>query len=384
MDPIDFTRPEAFGQVGAGGPSASLDLNRQSPAPSTAEALRLRRAVRWLLFWIVLAPLSWFMFAALLTFMDTASAPATAAADAAPSATSAQSGLLASLAEPSFLARIRLLAWMTADTLFWPVVVVAAFLLLRGLLGEFMIRRMLARKDAAAGGDVQSMADQSALNSFAMQGGAVQDGLDGLWRLCTLGLGILRVVPFVAAAFAAIWSVMAVNAFLNSYSHWDALPWVTPPYIEEFLARHPTLRVEDADRSGQRVLRDGQGRSISLHGSQLVGAQLRLQSCPTDLGAAQLGGIPPYPGIACNTLAQLRDAQGSQTLYVFDLASGSDSAAIFAHFERWADTHGGSKASSVTGDTHYVLHASSRDDAWRLELDTRKNGATSIVIQRSP
>lgn len=379
MDPIDFTRPEAFGQVGAGGPSASLDLNRQSPAPSTAEALRLRRAVRWLLFWIVLAPLSWFMLAALMTFMDTADPQALA------SATLAGSGLLASLAEPSFLARMRLLAWMTADTLFWPVVVVTAFLLLRGLLGEFMIRRMLARKDAAAGGDVQSMADQSALNSFAMQGGAVQDGLDGLWRLCTLGLGILRVVPVVAAAFAAIWSVMAVNAFLNSYSHWDALPWVTPPYIEEFLARHPTLQVEDAQRkSGLRVVRDGQGHSISLQGSQLVGAQLRLQSCPPDLGAAQLGGIPPYPGIACNTLAQLRDAQGSQTLYVFHLASGSDSAAIFAHFERWADTHGGSKASSVTGDTHYVLHASSRDDAWRLELDSRKGGATSIVIQRSP
>ena len=357
MDPIDFTKPEAFSQAGVRGPGASLDL----PAQSSTEALRLRSALRWLLFWLVLAPLSWFMLAALMTFMDTADPQALA------SATSAGSGLLASMAEPSFLARIRLLAWMTADSLFWPVVVVAAFLLLRGLLGEFLIRRMLARKDAATGG------------------GAVQDGQDGLWRLCTLGLGILRVVPFVATAFGAIWSAMAAYAFANSEDHWEALPWVTPPYLEEFLARHPMLRVEDAQRkSGLRVVRDGQGHSISLQGSQLIGAQLRLQSCPPDLGAAQLGGIPPYPGIACSTLAQLRDAQGGQTLYVFHLASGSDSAAIFAHFERWADTQGGSKASSVTGDTHYVLYARSRDDAWRLELDTRKGGATSIVIQRSP
>ena len=372
MEPIDFTKPEAFrgASADAGGLGEAPGLNQSKPEPSSDDALRLRRTLRWLLFWIVLAPLSWASLAALLAFMGTADPQAAA---------SAEPSLLAAMSETSFVARLRLLAWMTADTLFWPVVVVAAFLLMRGLLGEFLIRRMLASRAAAPTDGALAMAQ---LSAGAVQGGP--DGQDGLWRICALGLGIVRIVPFVAAAFGVIWSTMAAYAFVNGGDPWEALPWVTPPYIEEFQTRHPKLRVEDADRSGRRLVRDGQGRSISLHGSQLAGAQLSLASCPPDLGAAQLGGIPPYPGMACSTVAQLRQAEHSQTLYVSRLDSGSDSAAIFAHFERWADQHGGSKASSVSGESRYVLHANSRDDAWRLEMDSRSGGATSIVIRRSP
>ena len=371
MEPIDFTKPEAFrgASADAGGLGEAPGLNQSKPEPSSDDALRLRRTLRWLLFWIVLAPLSWASLAALLAFMGTADPQAAA---------SAEPSLLAAMSETSFVARLRLLAWMTADTLFWPVVVVAAFLLMRGLLGEFLIRRMLANRAAAPTDGVLSVAQLSA--------GAVPDGpngLDGLWRICALVLGIVRIVPFVAAAFGVIWGTMAANAFVNDGDPWEALPWVTPPYLEDFQARHPTLQVEDADRSGQRLVRDGQGRSIRLHGSQLAGAQLSLAACPPDLGAAQLGGIPPYTGMAC-TLAQLRQAEQSQTLYVSRLDSGSDSAAIFAHFERWADQHGGSKASSVSGESHYYLYAVSRDEAWRLEMDSRQGGATSIVIRRSP
>lgn len=367
MDPIDFTRPETFGQVGAGGPGASLDLNRQSPAPSTAEALRLRRAVRWLLFWIVLAPLSWAALAALLAFMGTADPLAAA---------SAEPSLLAGMLEPSFVARLRLLAWMTADTLFWPVLVVAAFLLLRGLLGEFLIRRMLARRAAAPA--------DGALSVAQLAGGAVQeqqDGLDGLWRIGTLALGIVRIVPFVATALGVIWATMAAFAFVNNGDPWEALPWVTPPYLEQFLARHPALTLE---RSDDKVrLRDRQGRSIGLYGRALAGAQLSLESCPAALRADQLGGIPPYPGIPCVAQAQLLTAQGQTTLYLFELANGSDSAAVFAHFRRWADEHASSSGSSSSDVRHY-LSASSRDDAWRLEMNSSNGGATSIVIRRQP
>lgn len=369
MDPIDFTKPEAFSQAGAGALSDAHGLNQTSDAQSTAEALRLRHAFSSLVFWIVLAPLSWVALAVLLALLGTADPQAAAAA---------QTDLLVSMSEPSFVARLRLLAWMTADTLFWPVSVLAAFLLLRGLLGEVLIRRMLAKRAAAPSDDPMSVTQ--------LAGGAVQDeqgGIDGLLRIGTLGLGIVRVVPFVVAAFAVIWGAMAAYAFADGQDPWEALPWVTPPYHEEFLARHPGLILERAGRGGKVRLSDGQGRSISVYGSELAGAQLSLASCPADLRAEQLGGIPPYPGIPCVTLAHLRDADGVELHYVFEIANGSDSAAVFAHFSRWADEHaGGSGSSSSTG--RHSLSASSRDDKWRVEMNSHTGGATSIVIRHQP
>ena len=82
MEPIDFTKPEAFrgASADAGGLGEAPGLNQSKPEPSSDDALRLRRSLRWLLFWILLAPLSWALLAALLAFMDTAHPLAEAAA----------------------------------------------------------------------------------------------------------------------------------------------------------------------------------------------------------------------------------------------------------------------------------------------------------------
>lgn len=103
------------------------------------------------------------------------------------------------------------------------------------------------------------------------------------------------------------------------------------------------------------------------------------EPCPFTLGAEQLGGIPPYPGMPCAALVHLHNAYGEQMLYVFN-AQGSDSQAIHAHFARWADAHAGSSASS-TGGSQLFLSAGSRDGAWRLEVESRQGGATSVVIR---
>jgi hypothetical protein len=59
---------------------------------------RLRRAVRWLLLWIVLAPLSWALLAVLLAAMDLVYSDAPAFAS---------HSLLAGILEPAFVARVR-------------------------------------------------------------------------------------------------------------------------------------------------------------------------------------------------------------------------------------------------------------------------------------
>ena len=307
-----------------------------------------------LLRWIVLAPLSWLALAGMLAQLEIdEQAYAGAEAKAAPD-------FVQMISDPAFVARIELLARNSAEMLYWPVLALMGFTLLAGV-----VRALMPRPKMPGTGQPS----QAAPGRLSMLFGAV--------------LSAVKVAPMAATGCAVLGALAVGVALLNDDNHWDALPWVHPPYIEEFLARHPGLRVEQADRRGERVVHDGQGRSISVQSNQLTGAELSFASCPPDLGAAQLGGISPYLGIACSTVAQLRAAQGSQKFYVFHLASGSDSAAVFAHFKRWADEHAGTSGSSSSESRHY-LSASRRDEKWRVEMNSSMGGATSIVIRHSP
>jgi len=305
---------------------------------------RLRVTLRSLSLWALLAFMAWVMLALLMAMLHQAQQNESGFS---------WSALANGIRDPAFQAPMRELAWNTVDTLFWPVIAVAVVVLLRRGSGEFLIRRRFGRKDEAA-----AMAQS---------------------RLMTLVLQSLRIIPMAVAGIAAVWAVMAVYAFADGRDHWEALPWVTPPYLSEFLARHPMLNVERL-AGGKLTLRDGRGNSIRLAGGEeLTGAEAHFEPCPRELGAEQLGGIPPYPGMPCATLVHLRNTDGEQVLYVFN-ARDSDPRAIYAHFARWADAHGGSRASS-TGESHLYLSASSRDDAWRLEVDSRQGRATCVVIR---
>ncbi len=345
MDPIDFNPPEQSQQ-------------------DEAELLRLRRALRSLLTWVVLVPLAWFLLATLMAAVQQAQEGVTAISWPA---------LTKAMHEPTFQAPLRELAWKTADMLFWPVIVVVGVVLLRGAFGEVLIRRRLGAEDETA--------SHLAMQLPSPHHGEQSGGAQGLWRIATLAMDALKLVPMAVAGFAAIWAVMAAYAFIDGRDHWEALPWVTPPYLSEFLNRHPELTVQrGADTSGRVTLRDRQGRSMRLHGTELVGAQVRVGPCPAAPGAAQLGGIPPYANMPCTALVHLRDAQGQASYYVFELANGSDTAAIKTHFSAWSDVHSsGSGSSSSKG--RYSLSATSRDDAWHLQVDASQGGATTVVIR---
>ena len=344
MDPIDFNPP------------AQRD---------DAELHRLRMAMRSLLLWAVLAPLAWVMLTLLMAVLQQGQESESGFS---------WSALANGIRDPAFQAPMRELAWNTAETLFWPVIAVAVFVLLRGMLGEFLIRRKFGRKDEAAADGAMSMPHHGKQTDGAAQ---------GQWRLMTLGMQALRIIPMALAGIAAVWAVMVGLAFVNGRDHWEALPWVTAPYLSEFLARHPKLIVERV-AGGKLTLRDGQGHSIRLEGGELAGADARFEPCPRQLGAEQLGGIPPYPGMPCAALVHLSNTYGEQRFYLFDVAKGSDGQAIHAHFARWADAHGGSGASSSSGGTEHYRSASSRDGAWHLEVESRKGRATSVVIRHRP
>lgn len=344
MEPVDFTQQSQVRQV-------------------SHEVMRLRAARRALLRWIVAAPLAWLVLAILLAGMDGAASgtmPASAQA------------LFALMASPTFTVPLSMLAWETADTLFWPLVVVVAVLLLRGLLGEFLIRR-LAHAEPAAGMEPAP----------PDHGAQVHDAsADGAARLSVLALQALSTVPMAVAAFGVIWSVMSVWAFAEGSDHWEALPWVTPPYVAAFMVRHPGLLVErGADTSGQLMLSDGRGHAIRLHGYEFAHAELSLGPCPGNLEPAQLGGITPYPGMACHTYARLRGPDGEQWFYLFGLSRGSDGPAMEAHFRRWIDQHASGSAMS-SGAGHMMLSAGSTDDVWHLELQANQGGPSTLRIRQ--
>ena len=303
----------------------------------------------------MLTPLSWLALAGLLAALDLLEQTPSMIEDL-PAAE-----VLRAMSDPAFIARIELLALKSFEYLHWPVLVVMGLVFMKGLL--FKVLPHPGRPQPAPGQRAPRLEEASA---------------------STILMRALKLAPMVATGCAVIGLLAVAVAWLNNDNHWDNLPWVSPPYVEKFVARHPGMSVGQMNsKTRKREVRDAQGHTVRLSSYEMDGAQLSLVPCPAKLVAAQLGGIPPYPGIACSSVATLRNSAGTSTMFQFVQSTGSDSPAIMAHFQAWADKHAGSLASGTSGDTHFNFFASVRaDDAWKLRLDSRKGGATTIVIEQ--
>ena len=122
------------------------------------------------------------------------------------------------------------------------------------------------------------------------------------------------------AASAVLWAGLAGWAFTQGNDPWEALPGITPPYLDNFLARHSALSVSTFGGTHWLILHDADGHSVSLDGDDLVDAEVRFQPCPPGVvDAAQLGGIPPYPGAQCSTLLHLRCGGVQRVIYAFEV-----------------------------------------------------------------
>jgi hypothetical protein len=402
MDPIDLNSPGP-GQQQPASLRNLLGALRRWPVESL-------RALRSLLLWILLAPAAWLLLALLLARLQLEQDNGSGV-----SATALGRELL----DPAFQAPLFELASNTADMLFWPVVALFLLLFVKGVLaghlaggrisrvvqataraGSEAQRRAKFRRTVEAAAQARARAKAMSMPEFGsapapapipQDVGQTDSSAPGPWRIVTPALSALRVIPFAVVCCAALWSLLAGVAAFGSKDHWEALPWVTPPYLTDFLARHPGLVVERVNDARHLItVRDGQGHSTGLEGSELAGAKVRLESCPRQLSAAQLGGIAPYPGMPCVSLVRLSNAYGEQMLYVFN-AGGSANRAVYAHFERWAGTLGGSGLSSSSdrdGVQHYLsaagrdgISADGRPGEWRLDVDSRHGRAMSVIIR---
>lgn len=380
MDPVN-SNPHSPGQQEPIGWRSMLGVLlsvQRWPAPT-------RQALRSLLLWILLAPLAWALLALWLAWLQQQPA-------------SEFGGLLKALAAdmqtPQLLAPLRELAWNSADTLGWPVAAVSAFVLIKGVVGkrwspgkssgtaETKSKSEFERTVAAAA-EARAKAKAAALPPSVTPVEPLETKTHDAFWITRLVLEVLRVAPFAATACAALWAVLVGLAIINDKDHWEALPWVTPPHLTEFKARHPKLIVEPLrDADGRVIVHDGKGRGVRLESAELALARVRLEACPAGLGAEQLGGIPPYPGLACVTLVHLDNDYGAQRLYVFDARGSSDQAnnAIHAHFDRWAMAQGGGTGSSADHKSGRQWLSAGRG-AWRVEVASRPGRGANIVIR---
>lgn len=350
MDPIDFTKPETFGQAGASS-VGGLDGAAESVAQNPEAMQRLRRALWSLLRWSVYTLLAWSAGAALLVLALQRAQQGASALEWPPD----WSVLLARMQELYVPAQMLELAWMTLDLVYIPVLLFALFVWIPHPLSA--VRKRLNGTGSAALGELE------------------------------IPLLVLIALKFAAIAFAVIaagYVARAAWAIGEGDNPLEILPGITPPYLREFLARHPALAPHSTiDSNGDITLRDGKGHSMRLHRAELDSAQARFEPCPVPLGAEQLGGIPPYPGARCATLLRLRRVEDERVFHVFEIADRSDSAAIKTHFKGWADAHGLGGASSNKKGSGYAFSTSSRDAAWHLDVDSSAGGATTIVIRHT-
>lgn len=356
METIDFTKPDAFTKSTAAAAQVlpghdPLDASTASGAAASnpESAQRLRRRLGSAVFWTLLMLLVWGAGAALLTLALQQAQPGASALQWPPDGPQ----LLANMQAPQIREQMFDMAWMALDLIHIPVLVFAVFVWVPIPLTN------LKQHDKATG----------------------KPGL-GLFEVPLLVATFVKFAALVLCLLGAGYVAMAAVAFAEGDDPLEILPGVTPPYLRDFLAQHPTLTADGANESfGHVRLQDGLGHSVRLHRTELDSAQASFEPCPPTLGAAQLGGIPPFPGIPCTTLLRLRNAQGGKLFHVFEILDSSNSAAIKAHFGRWADAHGSGSASSNRKGGGYTFSTSSRDDAWHLDVNSWNGGTTSIVIR---
>jgi len=192
----------------------------------------------------------------------------------------------------------------------------------------------------------------------------------------------LRFGALAFGAAAVLWLSMAAWSLLEGQDPWEGLPATVPPYLEEFLARHPGMEVTTYGGTRQLRLHDGKGPSLFVDGDDIKDAAVRFEPCsPGDAEPAALGGIPPYPAARCETLLRVRRGDVERVVHVFVAIGDAGPEQVRQHFERWAESLGAAHGTSG-GPNHYFFTARQDLRQWDLRLFVGRSRPTEIYIPR--
>lgn len=195
----------------------------------------------------------------------------------------------------------------------------------------------------------------------------------------SLAIG-LRIVLIAWMAGAALWAAVGALAAANRDNPWEALPDVTPPYLEAFIAAHPQLEVETIAGNRTVYLRhSGKTGSMRIDGNLLPGTQARLERCLALPDPDDLGGLPLFPKSTCHFLLTLtRPGLPQKAIYAIALPVESDLRdRVKRHYLDWARAQKAEADFGGGGTGWSVFRASAGDRRWDFTL---RGGATSGEI----
>lgn len=321
----------------------------------------VRAAMRSLYKWGIYALLVWLLLLGLLAGGSLSEHPA--------SLMNPEAGISIAMRE--------LIQW-TIKGWVWLTGAVVVFLLLQYGVVALLVKRNMGRTPSGTLGGAMHAAfrgdESTAIRSWT-------------WIGAILLASIMKFAAMFFAGFGALWCLLAGIELLNNNDPWESMPITTLPFLTEFQKRNPLISAERLPyATGEYVLHDGRGQSARTDKGDLAGSVLRLEACPQNLTAEQLGGITPYPGSTCTAMLYVRKADGTdgeRVSWHFSMVDG-DMKALEDHAKRLSDAgiFSGS-ATSRTAST-YVFSAGTRDEAWHIKVNAYRGELTYIVIRNTP
>ncbi len=199
------------------------------------------------------------------------------------------------------------------------------------------------------------------------------------WQVA--GLWALSVGTAVFGFLALVWLLMAGAAWLQAEHPLEALPGVSPPYLDGFIARNPDVRFVRYGR--RKLLLAGQGQWVQVDGDEVAGTTLALEACAQAPDAAQLGGLPLFPGSTCVARLSMRQGSVQRVTWLFELPHGPARDAVNKHYGAWAQALGAQAGMGSGGSGQIETWRARRgDQQWDLQLLERRNHAPQLRLHQ--
>lgn len=179
---------------------------------------------------------------------------------------------------------------------------------------------------------------------------------------------------------ATVWAVMGLYAAMHLDDPWEALPWVFPPYLESFAARHPQIDVWTLNGVRDLRLHAKGGLVVRADGNEIADAQVQLVPCDGTPTAADLGGLVMPPAARCSARLSIRRGAVERVAWQFELPPGTSREALETHFTGWARAH--RLDASFNGNALGAFEAEGRGRRWRVEIQRARNGETVLMVPR--
>jgi hypothetical protein len=204
--------------------------------------------------------------------------------------------------------------------------------------------------------------------------------LRGKWAFgFEVGLN-LGLIGFIGTALA--WAGVGAVYALDHVDPWEHMPWVTPPYLEAFIAAHPQIEVHKINGVRDvQITHRTDGGWMWVDGNLLAGSRARFERCVPPPTPAELGGLPIHFDATCQRVLTLTRPAGERVIYQFGLPPDGELDAIARHYTEWAASNQ-VQARFSGGTSRYEFRAEKGDREWDFWLTKRRGRQGALYVER--